>query len=77
MTRYDPTRRVPRGHRRSTRRGSEFFEDDSSLTGPDAGVDDEDADARRDDRFVGDENDDDRILSELPPHWAVFTEREH
>ncbi|WP_314686482.1 hypothetical protein [uncultured Bifidobacterium sp.] len=73
MQRYDSTRRVPRGHRRSARRGSEFFEEDSASAHE---FDDEEPHSRRDDRSIDDESDDARILSELPPHWAVFTERE-
>lgn len=58
-------------HRRVVRPGTELFEEDGSDLGlgarqPDAA----DPDGARDD------DDDDRILSELPPHWGVYAERE-
>ncbi len=43
-------------------------DEDDVIDGGDIGARHEDASGRDDD-------DDARILSELPPHWAVFTER--
>ncbi|MCH4209040.1 hypothetical protein [Bifidobacterium sp.] len=65
MSAYDPKRRTPRMHRRVVRRGAERFDAD--------GVKLEPGDMRPDDERKAD--DDQRILSELPPHWAVFGER--
>ncbi|MEK0216521.1 hypothetical protein WM015_06145 [Bifidobacterium mongoliense] len=65
MSGYDPRRRHPRGHRRVDRGGSEHFEAD----GADAQECDQRPQANRD------RDDDQRILSELPPHWGVFSER--
>lgn len=64
---YDPSRRTPRGgHRRVVLLGRELFEEDSSPS--------DDMDSG--DRPQGAESDDDdRILRELPPHWAIFNQR--
>lgn len=84
---YDPQRRSLRGHRRVVRTGVERSDvDDADVTG--TGLTDVDsqyaslADFDRADssdlRAPGAKNaeDDRRILTELPPHWAVFNERE-
>jgi hypothetical protein len=80
MGAYDPHRRSPRGgHRRVVKVGTERFamnDDDEvkesfSVTAADFGD-------VADRRVPGGKNaeDDERILTELPPHWAVFNERE-
>ncbi len=61
---YSPTRRTPRCHKRVVRKGTELFDAD--------GVKLEPSD-RQTDRQRADD-DDQRILNELPPHWAVFNE---
>lgn len=64
---YSAERRVPRGHRRVVMKGNEQFDAD--------GVKDEPSDRMTDAQREAD--DDRRILGELPPHWAVFSERGH
>lgn len=61
-----PLRRVPRGHRRVVREGTERFDADGVKLDP------EDAVSRKA-RLA---DDDKRILGELPPHWGIFSERE-
>ena len=66
MSEYSATRRTPRGsHRRVVRQGTELFDAD--------GVKLEPSDKLTDRQRAAD--DDKRILGELPPHWAVFSER--
>ncbi|MCI1219040.1 MAG: hypothetical protein LKF99_00650 [Bifidobacterium sp.] len=65
MSAYDPSRRVPRAHRRVVVQGTERFDAD--------GVKLESDDMRTEHQREVD--DDRRILGELPPHWAVFSER--
>lgn len=65
MTEYSSERRTPRRHRRVVREGTERFDAD--------GVKREPSDMMTDRQREAD--DDRRILGELPPHWAVFTER--
>ncbi|WP_171002610.1 hypothetical protein [Bifidobacterium moukalabense] len=62
---YSATRRTPRKHRRVVRQGTELFDAD--------GVKLEPSDVLTDRQRAAD--DDKRILTELPPHWAVFSER--
>ena len=62
---YDATRRTPRKHRRVVFHGTELFDADGVKLEPS----DMTTDAQRD------ADDDQRILTELPPHWAVFNER--
>lgn len=61
-----PLRRVPRGHRRVVREGTERFDADGVKLDP------EDAVSRKA-RLA---DDDKRILGELPPHWGIFSERQ-
>lgn len=63
---YSSTRRTPRRHKRVVRQGTELFDAD--------GVKLEPGDMRTQRQREAD--DDRRILNELPPHWAVFNERE-
>ncbi len=65
MSEYDPTRRVPRGHRRVTRQGGETR--DVSLDAQEL-----ESGTRRRQRQ---EAEDRRILRELPPHWDIFSEQ--
>ena len=65
MSGYNANRRCSRGHFRVVRKGSELFDAD--------GVKQEPGDARTIEQRAKD--DDNRILGELPPHWAVFSER--
>ncbi len=65
MSAYDPNRRSPRKSVRVVRKGSELFDAD--------GVKLELSDELTDEQRSSD--DDQRILGELPPHWAVFSER--
>ena len=65
MSKYDPNRRSPRGSVRVVREGSELFDADGVKLEPS----DELTLQQRN------QDDDNRILSELPPHWAVFSER--
>lgn len=62
---YSATRRTPRRHRRVVMTGTERFDAD--------GVKLEPSDMRTEQQR--DADDDQRILGELPPHWAVFNER--
>ena len=66
MSAYYPFRRKPRAHTRVVRAGSEHFDAD--------GVKLEPGDMRTESQREAD--DDRRILTELPPHWGVFTERD-
>ena len=66
MAEYSATRRTPRKHKRVVRKGTEQFDAD--------GVKLEPGDMQTDQQRQSD--DDKRILGELPPHWAVFNERE-
>lgn len=61
---YSASRRTPRRHRRVVRHGTERFDAD--------GVKLEPGDMRTEQQR--DADDDQRILGELPPHWAVFNE---
>lgn len=61
-----PLPRVPRGHRRVVREGTERFDADGVKLDP------EDAVSPRA-RLA---DDDKRILNELPPHWGIFSERQ-
>ncbi|WEV52671.1 hypothetical protein [Bifidobacterium sp. ESL0704] len=62
---YDPNRRSSRVHRRVVRKGSERFDVD--------GVEPDPSDRRP--RGSKQQDDDSRILRELPPHWGIFSER--
>ncbi|RSX55007.1 hypothetical protein D2E26_1061 [Bifidobacterium dolichotidis] len=64
---YDPTRRTSRKHRRVVRQGTELFDADGVKLEP------SDIMTKR----QREADDDRRILGELPPHWAVFSERGH
>lgn len=66
MSGYDPSGRSSRLHKRVVKTGTEHFDAD--------GVKLEPGDRRSEKERARD--DDERILAELPPHWAVFTERE-
>lgn len=66
MAEYSATRRIPRKHKRVVMKGTEQFDAD--------GVKLEPGDMQTDQQRQSD--DDKRILGELPPHWAVFNERE-
>jgi hypothetical protein len=55
-----------REHRRVVRLGTERFDADGVKLDPE--------DARTEDERLRD--DDNRILSELPPHWGIFKEKE-
>lgn len=63
---YDPHRITKRAHKRVVRKGTEHFDAD--------GVKLEPSDTLTQAQRMAD--DDQRILSQLPPHWAVFEERE-
>ena len=65
MSKYDPNRSSPRRSVRVVREGSELFDADGVKLEPS----DELTLQQRN------QDDDNRILSELPPHWAVFSER--
>lgn len=65
MSGYNANRRCSRGHFRVVRKGSELFDAD--------GVKQEPGDTQTIEQRAKD--DDNRILGELPPHWAVFSER--
>lgn len=65
MSEYNPNRRSPRKSVRVVREGSELFDADGVKLEPS----DELTLQQRN------QDDDNRILSELPPHWAVFSER--
>ena len=62
---YCTSRRTPRKHKRVVRQGTELFDAD--------GVKLEPSDVLTDRQRAAD--DDKRILTELPPHWGVFSER--
>lgn len=62
---YSSTRRTARVHRRVVRRGTELFDADGVKLEPSDTLTERQREA----------DDDKRILSELPPHWAVFSER--
>lgn len=64
---YDPNRRTPRAHKRVVRQGTELFDADGVKLEP-SDVLTQAQRAREDDQ---------RILGELPPHWAQFSERGH
>lgn len=59
---YSAERRTPRRHKRVVRQGTERFDAD--------GVKLEPGDMQTERQRADD--DDKRILGELPPHWAVF-----
>lgn len=61
---YDSNRRAPRKHNRVVRRGSELFEMDGVKLDP--------SDFQN--SIQKSEDDDQRILTQLPPHWAIFNE---
>lgn len=63
---YSAKRRTPRRHKRVVRQGTELFDAD--------GVKLEPSDMQTEQQRSAD--DDRRILSELPPHWGVFAERQ-
>lgn len=65
MSDYNPNRRCSRTHNRVVRKGSELFDADGVKLEPSYF---QTLDQRSKD-------DDNRILGELPPHWAVFSER--
>ncbi|MFU0513499.1 hypothetical protein ACMZ7O_04155 [Gardnerella greenwoodii] len=65
MNDYDPNRRSPRKSVRVVREGSELFDADGVKLEPSDEL-------TKEQRALDDDN---RILSELPPHWAVFSER--
>ena len=65
MPAYDATRRTPRKHRRVVFHGTELFDADGVKLEPG----DMTTDAQRD------ADDDQRILTELPPHWGVFNDK--
>jgi len=62
---YNPNRRCSRTHNRVVRKGSELFDADGVKLEPSDEL-------TKEQRALDDDN---RILSELPPHWAVFSER--
>lgn len=66
MSSYSATRRTKRVHKRVVREGTERFDAD--------GVKLEPSDIQTEQQRSAD--DDRRILGELPPHWAVFQEKE-
>jgi hypothetical protein len=59
---YDPSRRVPRGHKRVVRKGTEKITSDFSdlATGS----------VTR--RKLDEQAEDQEILREIPPHWSTF-----
>lgn len=63
---YSATRRTPRVHKRVVHQGTERFDADGVKLDP--------SDAMTSQQRQAD--DDKRILSELPPHWGVFEERQ-
>lgn len=65
MVEYSASRRTPRAHKRVVMKGTERFDAD--------GVKLEPSDMQTDQQREAD--DDRRILGELPPHWAVFSEK--
>lgn len=59
---YDPSRRVPRGHKRVVRKGTEKCDSDfSDIVGHSATR-----------RKLNEEAEDREILREIPPHWSTF-----
>lgn len=62
---YSATRRTKRVHKRVVRQGTELFDADGIKLEPSDVLTDKQREA----------DDDRRILNELPPHWAVFSER--
>lgn len=52
-------------HRRVVRRGTEWFEADGAVIDP----------QDRQTKVAREKDDDARILTELPPHWGVYSER--
>jgi hypothetical protein len=81
MGTYDSRRRSPRGgHRRVVKVGTERFamNDDDEVKEGFSVTAVADSGDFADRRVPGGKNaeDDERILTELPPHWAVFNERE-
>lgn len=62
---YSATRRTARKHKRVVRRGTELFDADGVKLEPSDVLTDRQREA----------DGDKRILGELPPHWAVFSER--
>lgn len=64
---YSATRRTPRKHKRVVRQGTELFDADGVKLEPSDMMTERQRDA----------DDDKRILTELPPHWAQFSERGH
>lgn len=62
---YSATRRTARVHKRVVRQGTELFDADGVKLEPSDVLTDKQREA----------DDDRRILNELPPHWAVFSER--
>lgn len=66
MSDYHVNSRHRRGHRRVDRQGTERFEVDD--------LDGQDQDGRE--SVQQSHDDDQRILSELPPHWGLFSERD-
>ncbi|WP_051924066.1 hypothetical protein [Bifidobacterium biavatii] len=63
---YDASRRTPRKHKRVVFHGTEKFDADGVKLEPGDMVTERQREA----------DDDKRILGELPPHWAVFNERQ-
>lgn len=64
---YSATRRTPRKHKRVVRQGTELFDADGVKLEPSDMMTERQREA----------DDDKRILTELPPHWAQFSERGH
>ncbi len=62
---YSATRRTARKHKRVVRQGTELFDADGVKLEPSDVLTKRQREA----------DDDKRILNELPPHWAVFSER--
>jgi len=65
VSEYSATRRTKRVHKRVVRQGTEQFDADGVKLEPSDVLTDKQREA----------DDDRRILNELPPHWAVFSER--
>ncbi|KFI44832.1 hypothetical protein GA0061078_0973 [Bifidobacterium bohemicum] len=81
MAAYDSSRRTPRGrHRRVIKVGTERFAmNDADQVNQGFVVADSTGFTDYSDRRAPESKnaeDDGRILTELPPHWAVFSERE-
>lgn len=60
-----------KAHKRVVRRGTERAGDDGSLAAHEATDYSQDPEALRE-HYSKSNDDDQRILGELPPHWAVF-----